>query len=172
MAVKVFIMKIYLFILLVFSAQVFAADICSRVATIRYQEVLVDAGTDKPGEGLRFYLEKEPKSKELLDQYQEGNRPTVLNASASTLGSLLILAGLMQTSASDGSQNRNSLFYGGSTLIALSYLSTKTRQLSNEKLLEASIEHYNKRNKPRIYFYPHKDNNNSSGLGFGVQRNF
>lgn len=154
------------------STQVLSVEICSRIATINYQEVLVDAGTDKPGEGLRFYLEKEPESKNLLNEYQKKNKPTLLTTSTSTLGSLLLLGGLLQTGNSDGIQNRNTLFYSGISLIALSYLSTKTQQLSNEKLLKASIDHYNKRNKPRIYFYPHKDNNGPSGLGVGVQRNF
>ena len=167
-------MKIILLLFIsVLSTQLIAAEICSRVATINYQEVLVDAGSDKPGEGLRFYLEKEPESKSLLDEYQEKNKPTLLNASASTLGSLLVLASLMQTGSDQSVQNRNNLLYGGFSLIALSYLSTKTRQLNNEKLLEESIEQYNKRNKPRIYFYPHKDNNSkSSGLGLGIQRDF
>jgi hypothetical protein len=157
-------------ILASFSA--FAVDTCSRVAVINYQEVLVDAGSGKMGEGLRFYLEKDPVSKELLDEYQKKNTPTILSASASTAGSLLILASLSQTSEEEGIQNKNTLLYTGAALVALSYLTSKTVKFSNEKILKSAVDHYNKRNSPHIYFSPYKDHNNSSGLGIGLQQDF
>lgn len=65
-------MRIILSFLLFFMiSNAVAEKTCSRVATINYQQVLVDAGSNKKGEGLRFYLEKDPISKKLLDKYQE-----------------------------------------------------------------------------------------------------
>ena len=167
-------MKNYLFILIftLCSINAFANETCSRVATINYQKVLVDAGNNRRGEGLRFYLEKDPVSKKLLDDYQEKNKPTIFNASASTAGSIMVLAGLLQTNQADGVQNSNTLIFSGSILIALSYLTTKTLQLNNEKILNEAVEEYNKRNTPRIYFSPFKDNNGGSAIGFGLQQEF
>jgi hypothetical protein len=147
-------------------------DTCSRVAIVNYQQVLVDAGSGKMGEGLRFYLEKDPVSKKLLNEYQEKNKPTFWSASASTVGSLLVLASLSQTSEEEGIQNKNTLLYTGGALIALSYLTSKTLKYSNEKILKNAIDQYNKRNSPHIYFSPYKDNNNATGLGVGIQQEF
>lgn len=149
----------------------FAGETCSRVALINYQKVLVDAGSNKRGEGLRFYLEKDPTSKSLLDEYQRKDQPTIANASASTAGSVLILAGLLQTNEEEGLQNSNTLLYSGLTLVALSYLTSKTLKYNNEKILKQAIDQYNKRNTPRIYFSPYKDNNGSS-VSFGVTQEF
>ena len=167
-------MKSHLFILtfMLCTINAFANETCSRVATINYQKVLVDAGNNRRGEGLRFYLEKDPVSKKLLDDYQEKNKPTIFNASASTAGSIMVLAGLLQTNQTDGVQNSNTLIFSGSILIALSYLTTKTLQLNNEKILNEAVEEYNKRNTPRIYFSPFKDNNGGSAIGFGLQQEF
>jgi hypothetical protein len=166
-------MKILLIILLfINSFWVHANQTCSRVATINYQNVLVDAGSNKRGEGLRFYLEKDPVSKSLLNEYQEKDKPTIFSASTSTAGSILILSGLLQTNQSSGIQNSNTLIYGGALLVALSYLTSKTLKFSNEKILKEAVDQYNKRNTPRIYFSPYKDNNGNSSVGFGLQQEF
>lgn len=149
-----------------------ANETCSRVATINYQEVLVDAGAGKMGEGLRFYLEKDPVSKSLLDTYQKKNAPTILNASASTLGSFMILGGLLQTSEAGAITSKNTLIYGGALLVTVSYLAAKTLKYNNEKYLKQAIDQYNKRNSPRIYFSPYKDNSGQSGIGFGIKKGF
>lgn len=159
--------KLFL-VFLIFSHGINAAETCSRIATINYQEVLVDAGSGKLGEGLRFYLEKDSNSKKLLDEYQQKSAPTIISASASTAGSLLILGGLLSSS----NQGRANLIYGGAILIALSYLTSKTLQYNNEELLQKSIEQYNKRNRPHIYFSPLQDNNGSPGFGVGLQKGF
>ena len=156
---------------LLISLSALSAETCSRVAIINYQEVLVDAGSNKKGEGLRFYLERDTQAQELLDQYQEKNKPTVWGAATSTLGSFMIFSGLVQTSRSDNSQNKNSLILGGGILVALSYLTSKTLQYNNEKLLKNSVEQYNKRNLPRIYFSPNQDNG-KIGVGLGVSQEF
>lgn len=145
---------------------------CSRVATINYQEVLVDAGTGKMGEGLRFYLEKDPDSLALLNEYQERNKPTTLSAGASTLGSLMILGGVLQSGNDSFIGNKKTLISGGAILVALSYLMSKTVKRNNERYLNLAIDQYNKRNSPRIYFSPVRDNNGSSGVGFGLQKGF
>lgn len=148
----------------------YCAETCSRKAIINYQEILVDGGSNKKGEGLRFYLEKDKYSKELLDKYQEMNKPTIWSASTSTIGSLMIFSGLLQTNEDDGIQNRNTLLYGGGILVALSYLVTRTMQYNNEEVLKNAVDQYNKRNLPRIYFSPYNDS--SPGLGIGVQQEF
>lgn len=166
-------MKFFILLLLIFTnTAVNAAQTCSRIAKINYQQVLVDAGSDKRGEGLRFYLEKDPVSKELLDEYQEKNKPTILSRSASTAGSILLFTGLIQTNKKSGVQNQNTLLYSGALLIGLSYLMTKTFLYNNEKLLKESIDQYNKRNRPKIFFSPYSDNGRSTGIGIGIQRGF
>lgn len=167
-----FMIKNLILILLFLTSQLgFAAETCSRVAIINYQEVLVDAGSNKKGEGLRYYLEKDSHSHKLLDEYQEKNKPTVWGAAASTVGSFLMLSGLMQTNESSGIQNRNTLIFGGAVLVALSYLTSKTVQYNNETLLKRSVDQYNKRNLPRIYFSPTSDSNNP-GFGVGISQEF
>lgn len=158
---------LFLFILLV-CANTYAAETCSRVAIINYQEVLVDAGSNKKGEGLRYYLEKDSNSHKLLDEYQERNKPTIWGAATSTVGSFMILSGLMQTNESSGFQNKNTLLYGGSILVALSYLTSKTMQYNNEVLLKRAVDQYNKRNLPRIYLSP----GDGKGFGVGISQDF
>lgn len=154
-----------------FSVQIWAAETCSRVATINYQEVLVDVSSSNRGEGLRYYLEKDQVAKELLNEYQENNRPTWKSAAMSTLGTAMILGGLLRTNdgGNEGLTSRNFLLFGGATLIGVSYLAAKTNSYNNEYLLLKSIEEYNRRNTPRIFFAPTDDGN---GLGIGVGQEF
>lgn len=149
------------------------AETCSRVATINYQEVLVDVSSNKRGEGLRYYLEKDPVSKELLDEYQENNRPTWKSAAMSTLGTGMILGGFLRSNEGreEAITSRTSLLFGGAALIAISYLISKTNQYNNEYLLTKSVEEYNKRNTPRIYLSP-TDPQNGFGVGVGVGQEF
>lgn len=149
------------------------AETCSRVATINYQEVLVDVSSKSRGEGLRYYLEKDQVSKSLLDEYQDNNRPTWRSAALSTAGTGMIIAGILQSSSgSDGAvSSRNFLLFGGATMIAVSYLISKTNQYNNEYLLSKSIEEYNKRNTPKIFFAP-TDPRNGLGAGVGVGQEF
>lgn len=147
------------------------AETCSRVATINYQEVLVDVSSSNQGEGLRYYLEKDQIAKELLNEYQDNNRPTWKSAAMSTLGSAMILGGFLRTNEGDNETltSRNFLLFGGATLIGVSYLISKTNQVNNEYLLLKSVEEYNKRNTPRIFFAPTDD---GKGLGLGVGQEF
>lgn len=156
-----------------FSLFAHGAETCSRVATINYQEVLVDVSSNNRGEGLRYYLEKDDVAKGLLNEYQENNRPTWKSAAMSTLGTAMIIASFLRTSAgkNEGLTNRNFLLFGGASLIAVSYLISKTNQYNNEYLLSTAIEEYNKRNTPKIFFAP-TDPKNGVGAGLGVSQEF
>lgn len=152
--------------------QAFASETCSRVAIINYQEVLVDTSSNGKGEGLRYYLQKDATAESLLNEYQEKNKPSIWSAAASTTGSIMILGGILQTNdAKSGITNRNTLIYGGLLLTTISYLFSKTLKFGHEQILKRSVDQYNKRNLPRIYFSPFKDNN-SVGAGIGVQQEF
>lgn len=161
--------------LIIFSllGEAFAAETCSRVATINYQEVLVDVSSNNRGEGLRYYLEKDPVSKDLLDEYQDNNRPSWKTAAMSTLGSAMIIGGLLRTGSGEGESftNRNVLIVGGISMIAISYLVSRTNQYKNEYLLQKSVDEYNKRNTPKIYLTP-LDSQKGLGLGIGVGKEF
>jgi hypothetical protein len=148
-----------------------SAETCSRVATINYQEVLVDVSSSNLGEGLRYYLQKDAVSKELLDEYQEHNRPTWKSAAMSTLGTAMLLGGILRPNQGDNEllTGKNFLLFGGVSLIGLSYLISKTSSYNNEYLLTKSIEEYNKRNTPRIFFAPADD---GKGMGLGVGGEF
>lgn len=166
-------LKLTVLILLILSVSAQAVETCSRVATINYQEVLVDVSSKNRGEGLRYYLEKDDVAKELLNEYQDNNRPTWKSAALSTLGTAMILGGLLRTSGGDNETvtSRNFLLFGGATMIAVSYLVSKTNQYNNEYLLLQSIEEYNKRNTPKIFFSP-TDPRNGAGLGIGIGQEF
>jgi hypothetical protein len=149
-----------------------AAETCSRVATINYQEVLVDASSTNKGEGLRYYLEKDHVAKELLDEYQDNNKPSIRSAAMSTTGAAMIIGSFFSTGENGhGITDRNFLLFGGLTLIGINYLISKTNQYHNEHLLSRSVEEYNKRNTPRIFFSP-TDPRAGAGLGLGVGQEF
>jgi hypothetical protein len=162
-----------LFLFSLWSTIGFSAETCSRVATINYQDVLVDVSSKNRGEGLRYYLEKDAVARDLLNEYQDNNIPTWKSAALSTLGSAMILGGLLRTSSgkSEAFTNRNFLLFGGATMIAVSYLISKTNQYNNEYLLSKSVEEYNKRNTPKIFFSP-TDPKNGPGLGVGIGQEF
>ena len=163
--------KLTIILLFILALPVKAAETCSRVATINYQEVLVDVSSNNRGEGLRYYLERDPVSKQLLDEYQENNRPTWKSAALSTLGTGMILGGFLRSNEGreETITSRNSLIFGGAALIAVSYLISKTNQYNNEYLLTKSVEEYNKRNTPRIYLSP---TDTQGGFGIGVGQEF
>jgi hypothetical protein len=128
-----------------------AAETCSRVAIINYQEVLVDTNSTQKGEGLRFHLEKDATALSYLDKYQEGTQIKWHNAILGTTGTTLILTALV-SNASDN--NRQSLIIGGASLILINFLVARTLEITNEANLLKAVEEYNKRNLPRIYFGP------------------
>lgn len=153
-----------------------AQETCSRVAFINYQEVLVDASSGKRGEGLRYYLNKDPVAKSYLDQYQSRNSNKWQTATIGTAGTLMLLTGVFRVSASDRKgleRVKAERFWvlGGGTLIALNLLLSKTLEMSSEDLLQKSVEEYNKRNLPRIYLGP-VINEEGKGIVTGLSKEF
>lgn len=160
-------------LLLVFTSA-HAAEECSRVAVVNYQEVLVDSSSSSRGEGLRYYLQKDPVAKRLLDEYQDNNRPRWQGAALSTAGTAMILAGLLGAGGSEDGNivNQKNLVIAGAVSIAVSYLISRTNQYTNEHLLQKSVEEYNKRNSPRIYFSTDPSSRSNQGFGLGLQQEF
>ncbi len=154
-----------------------ATETCSRIATINFQEVLVDPNSSQKGEGLRYFLEKDPESKNYLDLYQKGTEINWQNALLGTLGTGLILSSTMV----NDSQNKKVLLISGATFVLLNFLISRTLEVQNELNLEKAIEEYNKRNLPKIDFNPQalqfeenneKDNSHSNfnpfDISFGI----
>jgi hypothetical protein len=56
-------------------------------------------------------------------------------------------------------------------MIGISYLISKTNQYNNEYLLLRSIDEYNKRNTPKIFFSP-TDPSQGMGAGIGIGQEF
>jgi hypothetical protein len=94
-----------------------------------------------------------------------------LGAATSTIGGLMILSSFLQTDTNSTESDRASTLTIGASLIALSYLASKTIQIANEELLQRAVNEYNKRNVPRIFFTPYQDGD-SSGIGVGFQQEF
>ena len=128
-----------------------AFETCSRTAIINHQEVLVDTNSNQKGEGLRFYLEKDPKAEEYLNKYQNKNKIRWQNAVMGTAGTGMLLSGLLINS---NSNTKQTLYVSGASLILVNFLVARTLEMANEQNLLKAIEEYNKRNLPRIYFNP------------------
>ena len=127
-----------------------AVETCSRVAIINFQEVLVDSNTSEKGEGLRYHLEKDPVAKEYLDIYQKNSAIRWPSAILGTAGTGLMLFGFFN---SDTEDRRLYLIAGGATIL-VNFLVTRTLEITNEANLNRSIDEYNKRNLPKIFFNP------------------
>ncbi len=157
-----------------FAPMGYAAESCSRTAIVNYQEVLVDASSSNRGEGLRYYLQRDPVAKKLLDEYQKNNRPRWQAAALGTVGTATILAGFLRSSEGENEllTGRNTLIFGGLTMVGVSYLISRTNQYNNEWLLQRAIEEHNKRNTPRIYFSTDPNSPSHSGFGMGLQKDF
>lgn len=128
-----------------------ATQVCSRVALVNYQEILVDTSSTQKGEGLRYYLEKDQVAKDYLDRYQDGTKIRWQNAALGTLGTGMLIGGLF---ADDGSNAKKGLLIGGAAMIVVNFFVARTLEFNNEQNLNKAIEEYNKRNLPKIYFYP------------------
>lgn len=140
----------------------FAEETCSRVATINYQEILVDPNTSQKGEGLRYYIEKDPAAKDYLDRYQKGTQVSWKNALLGSMGSAFMISSLFV----DDSQDKKIYLISGATMVLLNFLVARTQEISNEQNLNKAIEEYNKRNLPKIFFNPQASESNSESSGF------
>jgi hypothetical protein len=167
-------MKFIVLVGLIFCQLLHAADTCSRIAIVNYQEILVDPSTTSKGDGLRYYLEKDEKAKLMLDEYQANNAPKWQSSALSSVGSILFLGGILRSNSDsdEGITSRSSLMITGATFITLSYLISRTVQYKNEFILSGAIEEYNKRNLPRIFFNPFDPITGSSGAGVGISKDF
>jgi hypothetical protein len=134
-----------------FIAPAWASQVCSRIAIVNYQELLVDTSSTQKGEGLRFYIEKDEVAKSYLDEYQKGTGIRWQNAALGTVGTGMLIGGLF---ASDNSGAKKALLVGGATMIIVNFLVAQTLEVNNEQNLTRAIEEYNKRNLPKIFFYP------------------
>jgi hypothetical protein len=134
------------------------------MATVNYQQILVDIHSHHKGEGLRFFLNKDPIAKSYLDEYQEKSRPHWYQAATGTLGTGIFIFGLSQSekNQNQGFTTKKTLMISGLLLITLNILIYKTMEHNNERLLIQAIEEYNKRNLPRIYFSPFPNNEENS----------
>lgn len=148
-----------------------AVETCSRIAIINYQEVLVDTNSTEKGEGLRFHLEKDKTAKSYLETYQEGTKIKLENAIMGSLGTSMMLGGILTNS--DGGR-KEMLLVGGATLMIINFLVAKTMETSNEQNLRKAIEEYNKRNLPKIYFNPDQkdDRGEGPGVSFMLQKSW
>lgn len=140
----------------------FSQETCSRIATINYQEVLVDSNSVDKGEGLRFHLEKDPIALEHLNNYQKSSSHMFTNAVVGTVGTGLLLYGFF----SPGAEDRNIFIASGIATIFINYLISRTLDIQSETHLDQAIEEYNKRNLPKIYF---KESEDQASLDFPHQ---
>lgn len=139
-----------------------ANSTCSRIAKVNYQEILVDTNSRKKGEGLRYYLEKDPESVELLDKYQDGTEVSTASAILGTASTGLIVAGLL---TNNDNKTRSGFIISGAALLITNFLFSRTIEANNEQYLYKAIEIYNRRNLPRIQF----DTRNSAGVDTDYQ---
>jgi hypothetical protein len=140
-------MKRYIAFIILFSTPLYATQICSRVALVNGQEVLVDTISTKKGEGLRYHLAKDEISMNYLDKYQAQQGINWRTSALGTAGSTLILAGFFTNSSSNNDQR---LIVGGIALIMINFLVANTLNYTNEENFNRAIEEYNKRNIPKI----------------------
>ena len=139
-----------LFLFIFNSASTFAVETCSRTAIINYQEILVDSNSSQKGEGLRYYLDKDPIAKDYLDIYQKNSAIQWPSAVIGTAGTGLLLFGFFNSD----SENRRLYIISGTATILVNFLVARTLEVSNESNLNRAIDEYNKRNLPKILFEP------------------
>lgn len=162
-----------IFTICIICSGLIAAETCSRVAIINHQEVLVDTSSTRRGEGLRYYLGKDIKAVRYLDSYQELSRPRWVNATLGTLGTALLVAGLTKSKTPGRHFGpKEQMFSAGVILMALNFFSAKNSATSNERILQKSIEEYNKRNLPKIYFGPTLNDSKNGIKSIGVVGGF
>lgn len=157
----------FILAILILSTQSILGAVSSqrRFALINGEKVAIDTSTSQKGEGLRYYLEKDPIALEYLEQYTEGNRPNWYRVTLSTIGIGLIAGGALSTS------NRDLLVGMGVGIFGLSFLYAKTREAEREEILKNSVIEYNKRNKPEIILAPYYSPLDQS-WGFRFGRSF
>ncbi|MCP4913907.1 MAG: hypothetical protein GY909_12410 [Oligoflexia bacterium] len=159
--------NVFLVLIFIFNSAAYSAETCSRIATINYQDVLVDTDSSQKGEGLRYHLEKDPIAKSYLDVYQENSKIKWQNTLLGTVGTGMLISSFV---AGDDIDRRQTLLVGGLAMIAINFLVARTLEKSNELNLTKAIDEYNKRNLPKIFFNT-ENNTESDKKDFGVSIN-
>lgn len=152
------------------SSFVFAQDDKNgRTVQINGESIAIDASTTQKGEGIRYYLEKDPIALEYLNQYAQTNKPNWKRIAVSTFGVGLILGSIIASNETDNIfLKRDTLLYSGLGIVALSFIFAKTKQGEQEIYLNQAIQEYNKRNKPEIIWSPqYHPENKSFGIFIG-----
>lgn len=150
-------------------------ETCGRIAEVNYQNILVDTSSSLRGEGLRPYLNKDPKALEYLNTYQENSKPGLRSSLLGTLGVTFAILSFTTNNEHSAPYNRKVLLTTGLSLILVNFIFNKAVQAQNEKNLQLSINEYNQRNSPKIYFGPALENENNSkpeGFELGVSKEF
>lgn len=119
------------------------------MAIVNFQEILVDTNSAHKADGLRPYLQKDEKSLQLLNVYQEKSRIKWPNTVLGTLGTVMLLIGV---TLSKDTNSRGAILAVGGGIFGLNFIVGRSLEQSNEINLMRAIEEYNKRNTPRIYF--------------------
>ena len=163
---EVFLRFFLAFLLIFLSISVSAVETCSRTAIINYQEVLVDANTSEKGEGLRYHLEKDPVALQFLNTYQKNSSRTWPSAVLGTAGTGLLLFGFFNSNTED----RRTYIIAGVTTYIVNFLVARTLEITNEENLNKAVEEYNKRNLPKIFFYPENPEDSQSQIDFSKMR--
>lgn len=120
---------------------------CSRTVEINSQEVQIDLNSMQKGEGLKDYLEKDPKALSYFEKYQEGNKFKWQDTLLGTGGTILTVTGLSMDS---DNKSKGTIILTGAALIVAQFILGYSLKSSNESNLEKAIEEYNKRNFPKI----------------------
>ena len=165
-------MMCHFFIIILFfiSVSSYCEDICSRVAVINFQEVLVDTGNNQKGEGLRYYLEKDELAKSYLDTYQKGTQIKWQNTLTGSVGLGFLVGGLLSTNK----KTKKSLLIGSAVLVFANVVIAKSLEYSNEGNLLRAVEEYNKRNIPKIHLLSGRERelSSSNSLSFMLQKSW
>ena len=168
--------RFFLFISLFILQPLRAQKTCSRVAKINFQDVLVDTSSSRKGEGIKFYLEKDPQAKSFYDRYLDNQKDQLIPSLLGTLGVGLILTGILKSNSSDNEnrfKDRGIWVAAGAVTLGVNYILANIRGKQNEKNLHSAVEEYNKRNLPKIYFGPfinqYENERNSNSRKFGIQ---
>jgi hypothetical protein len=154
-----------------------AAESCNRTATVNYQEVLIDTSPTLKGEGLRYFLDRDPVALSHLDQYQKTNKTKWPNAVMGITGVSLLLGGVFTKSTSGEGPfgGKKLMIMGGTAVLLLNYLIAKTISHRGEEHLFRAVEEYNSRNLPHIIFSPAVGDDPkhfSPGFGAGIYQSF
>ena len=153
------------------------SESCNRTATVNYQEVLVDTSPTLKGEGLRYFLARDPVALSQLDQYRKTNRTIWPNALIGITGVSLLLGGVFTKSTPEEGtfSGKKLLIMGGTATLLLNYLLAKTIAYQSEAHLLKAVEEYNSRNLPHIIFSPTVGDDPkhfSPGFGAGIYQSF